>query len=896
MKKKNMKKISAALLAGALLMPAALPYSADAATNIKIYVDGVELVTRQAPVIQSNTTLVPLRGIFEELNARVVWNQKTQTITAYKGSNTVMLKIGSKAATVNGQSVTLDVPARAIKGNTVVPLRFIGESLGQDVRWNAASKSVQITTTKDLQAPSSVTARSLGQYGDGRDIQVNFAKSADESYVDHYRVYAVKSGSASAFNASKAWNSSYTTALPTGSNQSISLGAQAKDSDGQALVSGQSYQIFVLAVGNRYATGETVLSSPSAAVTLSGTSAGSVTATAVKATDTADYGDGRDLTVSFAKAQDESRVSGYKVFVVKTRDAASFNLNAANGVNAQNSTTVAKGSAAPSVTLNAQSRDTAGDLIQNGVPYTVFVLATSTSNVASNNTLSAPSSSVTLATAGSDVSATAVSASDVSDYGDGRDLRVNFNRATNESLVSQYRVMVVKDSKSSSFNVNTANGVSSANYTTINKTGSNIAQSLTNGARDTDGDAIRNGVPYRVYVLTIGSGTSSSTNVLSNASQAITLSGNYSVGAASTPSLSDAGDNGDGRDLLVTFGRAADESSLSQYRILVVKSGSAGSFNLSSAINVPFANYTAVSKTGANQSQFLSASTRDVNGEPIRSGVSYRVFVLSVGSTSSSNNNSNYALSGVSNAVSLSSNSGVSGASNVAATVSGARGNASDIEATFTRSSNEENVSEYRLLAVPSDRSGSYSLADANATSNYVTVSKAGTGQIRQSFDANSRDVFGNAITTGGKYRIYVLTVSGSGSNSLSNGSAEISLSEAAVQPVASVGVTANGPTVTVNFAPPANASGISGYRVLLVRTSDVPNFTASVANNASEAYSKSSNGSTSFSLNSGDTDIYGNALQANTQYRAYVLSLSNGQQATANALSPASNDFTLNN
>ena len=81
---------------------------------------------------------------------------------------------------------------------------------------------------------------------------------------------------------------------------------------------------------------------------------------------------------------------------------------------------------------------------------------------------------------------------------------------------------------------------------------------MTNGARDTDGDAIRNGVAYRVYVLTVGSGTSSSTNVLSNASQAITLSGNYSVGAASTPSLSDAGDYGDGRDLLVTFGRASD--------------------------------------------------------------------------------------------------------------------------------------------------------------------------------------------------------------------------------------------------------------------------------------------------------------------------------------------------
>ncbi|MCQ4087606.1 copper amine oxidase N-terminal domain-containing protein [Saccharibacillus sp. JS10] len=892
--KKNMKKMGAALLAGALLLPSAIPYSADAAAAIKIYIDGVQLVTRQAPVIQSNTTLVPLRGIFEGLNARVVWNQKAQTITAYKGSNTVMLKIGSKAATINGHAVTLDVPARAINGNTVVPLRFVGEALGQDVKWNSASQSVLITTSNDLQAPSSVTARSLGQYGDGRDLQVSFTKSADESYVDHYRVYAVKSSNASSFNAAKAATSSYTTVLPSGSNQTVSLTAQSKDSDGQALASGQSYQIFVLAVGNTFAPNKTALSASSTAVTLNGTLA--ATATAVKGTDVGDFGDGRDLNVSFAKAQDESRVSGYKVFVVKTKDAASFNLNNANAVTAQNSTTVNKTGGNPTVALNAQSRDTAGELLRNDVPYTVFVLATSSSNVAANNTLSTASPSITLTTAGSDVSATAVAASDVSDYGDGRDLRVAFNKASNEALVNQYRVLVVKDSKAAAFTVNNANSVASANFTPITKNGSNIAQTLPNTARDTDGDPIRNGTAYRVFVLTIGSGTSSSTNVLSGASQAITLTGNYSVGAASTPTLNDAGDYGDGRDLLVTFGRAADENSLSQYRILVVKAASAANFNLASAINVSTANYTAVPKTGANQSQFLYASTRDVNGEPIRNGVSYRVFVLSVGSTNSANNNANYALSGVSNAVSLTSNSAVSGATNVAATVTGASGNASDIEATFTRSTNEDNVSQYRLLAVPSDRSGSYSLADANATSNYVTVSKAGTGQIRQAFAANSRDVFGNLITTGNKYRIYVLTVAGSGANSLSSGSAEVSLSEASVQAVSSIGVTANTGTVTVNFTPPTNASGISDYRVLLVRAADVANFTTTTASNAQQSFSKSSNGSATFNLSSSDTDIYGNALQAGTPYRAYVLSVSNGTQAASNALSSASNDFTFTN
>ncbi|OWR31121.1 copper amine oxidase [Saccharibacillus sp. O23] len=891
--KKNMKKVSAALLAGALLIPAAIPQTADAAAKIKIYIDGVELTTRQAPIAQGNRTLVPLRGIFEALNAQVNWNQKTQTITAYKGGNTVTLKIGSTAATVNGSSVKLDVPARAINGNTVVPLRFIGESLGQNVNWNAASQSVIITTTADLQAPSSVTATNLGQYGDGRDLRVAFTKSPDESYVDHYRVFVVKSGSASTFNANRAiGTSSYTTVLPNGSNQNFTLTAQAKDTDGQTLRAGQAYQVFAMAIGNNYAGGKVQLSSPSSSVTLSGNAAASAPS-AVRATDVADNGDGRDLNVSFTRPQDESGVSNYSVFVVKSANASSFNLTSANAVPAANLTTVAKGSS--SVTLTSASRDTSGDPIRSGVPYTVFVMANSTSNVAANNTLSAASASVTLSLSGSDVSATNVSTSDVNDYGDGRDLRVTFDRATNESAVSQYRIMVVKDSKASAFNINSANSLPSANYTAVNKNGSNIVQTLSASARDTDGDLIRNGTAYRVYVLTVGAGTSTSTNILSSVSQPITLGGN-NVGTALTPSLSDAGNYGDGRDLLVTFGRASDESSISEYRVMVVKSASASNFGLSSAIGVASGNYTVLPRTGSNQSTFLNASTRDVNGEPIRSGVAYRVFVLAVGS-GNTNNTSNYSLSGVSNAVTLADGTSAVGATNVAASVSNKTGNASDVEVTFTRSSTESDVSEYRILAVPSSQSGSYSLANANAASSYTTVAAGGSGQVRQALNASSRDVNGNLVSNNGAYRFYVLTVSKNGANVLSDRSNEVSLSEAGAPVATNVRTSASGSNVTVSFTKPADSAGTAYYNVMLVPTNAASSFTlanANVSSNSQRSYGEN----VTFGLNASyNRDAFGNPLQSGVAYRAFVLSIADGTRATSNSLSEnTNNDFFLTN
>ena len=53
--------------------------------------------------------------------------------------------LASDQAIINGQTRTLDVPAQAVFGRTLVPLRFVGEALGANVQYNAAAQSVAIT-------------------------------------------------------------------------------------------------------------------------------------------------------------------------------------------------------------------------------------------------------------------------------------------------------------------------------------------------------------------------------------------------------------------------------------------------------------------------------------------------------------------------------------------------------------------------------------------------------------------------------------------------------------------------------------------------------------------------------------------------------------------------------
>lgn len=99
-----------------------------------------------APVQVNNRVLVPLRGVLESMGATVGFDSNTQTVIAQRGATQLSLRIGSTQAFVNGQRRFLDVPAQLFRGRTLVPLRFVSESLGANVSWNATQRVVFIST------------------------------------------------------------------------------------------------------------------------------------------------------------------------------------------------------------------------------------------------------------------------------------------------------------------------------------------------------------------------------------------------------------------------------------------------------------------------------------------------------------------------------------------------------------------------------------------------------------------------------------------------------------------------------------------------------------------------------------------------------------------------------
>ncbi len=114
------------------------------ASEIAVKLDGKWLALNPTPQMVGGRVLVPLRGIFEALQAEIKWEAATKTITATKGTTVVMLAVGSKAVSINGEIPPLDVPAQLIGGSTYVPLRFVGQALGCKVVWYPDRNDVEL--------------------------------------------------------------------------------------------------------------------------------------------------------------------------------------------------------------------------------------------------------------------------------------------------------------------------------------------------------------------------------------------------------------------------------------------------------------------------------------------------------------------------------------------------------------------------------------------------------------------------------------------------------------------------------------------------------------------------------------------------------------------------------
>jgi len=113
----------------------------------RVTVNGQSMTfSAQPPMEQNGRVLVPMRDIFEKLGAYVEYDRANQSVNALQGGTHITLPIGGRTARVGDRNVSLDVPAQVVNGTTLVPLRFVAESLGARVDFDPGTDTVAIFT------------------------------------------------------------------------------------------------------------------------------------------------------------------------------------------------------------------------------------------------------------------------------------------------------------------------------------------------------------------------------------------------------------------------------------------------------------------------------------------------------------------------------------------------------------------------------------------------------------------------------------------------------------------------------------------------------------------------------------------------------------------------------
>ena len=158
---KKLAKLSAILMASCMMFSTVT----FGASNITAKIDGSSINFDVAPVVEKGTTLVPIKFIAQGLGGIVTINGSKVKIES--ADKNIELTIGSKSAKVNGQTKTLEVAAKSVKGNVLVPLRFISEAFGANVVLDKKTNNLDITyfsnMTGTLKVGGSTTVQPIAQ-------------------------------------------------------------------------------------------------------------------------------------------------------------------------------------------------------------------------------------------------------------------------------------------------------------------------------------------------------------------------------------------------------------------------------------------------------------------------------------------------------------------------------------------------------------------------------------------------------------------------------------------------------------------------------------------------------------------------------------------------------------
>lgn len=198
-----MKKLK--IILSFLLISIFISVPVFAKNNIVVYMDGKATQVREVPVIMDNkpvysdvptyihkgSTMVPLRFVAEHYGAEVNWDNKTKSaIVAHNGNKIVMtinkssVKVNDKTKTITNNASPKLVNTGSKNSSTMVPLRFISETLGYEVGYDEEKGIPFINGTEEIEGIESISLSKDGNLNVKSTETIDLSHSKNGNTID----------------------------------------------------------------------------------------------------------------------------------------------------------------------------------------------------------------------------------------------------------------------------------------------------------------------------------------------------------------------------------------------------------------------------------------------------------------------------------------------------------------------------------------------------------------------------------------------------------------------------------------------------------------------------------------------------------------------------------------
>ncbi|WP_435165801.1 stalk domain-containing protein [Paenibacillus glycanilyticus] len=163
------------------------PGLASGQSSLKVLLDGKALSLSQPPVVKNGTNMVPAIPVLKSVGMSIEADTKAGTVKASKSGKVIWLKMGSNITTVNGIVVYLEEPVQTVNGTTMIPVKFISDVLGAQLK--VTKDSISISNTKketmfDIDPAIVVSANYVKNVTDTDYTEVGFTEFYYNVYND----------------------------------------------------------------------------------------------------------------------------------------------------------------------------------------------------------------------------------------------------------------------------------------------------------------------------------------------------------------------------------------------------------------------------------------------------------------------------------------------------------------------------------------------------------------------------------------------------------------------------------------------------------------------------------------------------------------------------------------